>query len=621
MLVLYLKSCVFILLKLCVPLGALRLSLIPELSENQLFDGLIEQVHKEQSVETILIMRRRHDSRCILNDLNVAGIPTLRFEAVTRMNVKEVFNKEALALVCMSEIDDIAILTTLAKNINRMREARIIIWLHNESSISSELMDLISEQANTYDFLNLLVIHSAWKNVEEPIISYRLQPFPSATLQRIINISKTPIFPKVYNNFHGKTAIILPDLIGPRSLYVTDSRTGKKQLSGSSERLLTVFAEKHNIMLRTHELFEKNAHVDSKVIFNMTINGEVDLPIGYLAKAAQGDTFKFEYVSGGEIGSIFIVVPCGQDISIVDVYTGLRTYLIIVLVAYFMFAVIETLVIMTTYWIYRGKCKLFYLSLFLNLRAFCGILGLPIRLNKYRNSISLQQIVMIMSLLSIIFTCFFNANLSTLLTKQPERRQIQNLEELERSGLPILIGSGIDIYVDHDILINKIRNIKVVDNIKILEHLLSMNRSYAYLLTRTLSDLVDYYQQTYNSKVFCKVKGLQIFHSMPIGGALPLNSIYKMALDEFILRGHSLGLLEHWSMEARRKIIKSIKSKDIENNRQEVRRLSFADVNWIFKLIGLCYGIAALVFIGENCLARWQKKTACNCSFECINFL
>lgn len=112
-----------------------------------------------------------------------------------------------------------------------------------------------------------------------------------------------------------------------------------------------------------------------------------------------------------------------------------------VLVVYFVFAVIETLIVAATYRLLHQKYRFTYSTLVVNLRAFCGVLGLPLRLNTRRSTLSLQQIVLIMGLFGIIFSCVFNANLSTLLIKQPFRKEIKSFEDLQESDLKVFNNS------------------------------------------------------------------------------------------------------------------------------------------------------------------------------------
>ncbi|KRF83239.1 uncharacterized protein Dvir_GJ26002 [Drosophila virilis] len=95
----------------------------------------------------------------------------------------------------------------------------------------------------------------------------------------------------------------------------------------------------------------------------------------------------------------------------------------------------QTLIVAATNQLFARRPFLPYSRFVLNLWAFAGVLGLPMPLRRYRTTISLQQIIMVMCIFSLVLCSFFNANLSTLLTKHPYYKQIENFEELRDSDL------------------------------------------------------------------------------------------------------------------------------------------------------------------------------------------
>ncbi|XP_030559115.1 uncharacterized protein LOC115761489 [Drosophila novamexicana] len=300
------KMYVINLLLLLLLTGQLLTDSALRTSKIDFINNIIAKVQNERPVETLLFMKRRKDINCLLQEISPVGLATLRLDERTVVNVKRLFNSEALALACMSKLSDSQLLTTVAQNLDRMREARIVILSQITPSNLEEFLRIVSEQANEYNLVNLIVLYSTSYDVNGSITAYRLQPFPSPIFERVLDINDGPIFPKVWLNFHGRTAVILPDLFPPRSMLITNPRTGEQKL-------------------------------------------------------------------------------------------------------------------------------------LLNLRALAGVMGLPMTFRRYRTSISLQQIIMVMSIFSLVLSSYFNANLSTLLTKHPQFKQIQNFEELRRSGLTMYV--------------------------------------------------------------------------------------------------------------------------------------------------------------------------------------
>ncbi|KAM8706557.1 hypothetical protein ACLKA7_010770 [Drosophila subpalustris] len=111
-------------------LPSIPISLDREASRIKYLEYFLGDVILEKPTDTLLILKRRHDNTCLLKEFNTHHLtPTLRFDESTIIRVKDLFNSEAIALVCMSELADSMLLTSLAKDLHRMRETRIIIWL------------------------------------------------------------------------------------------------------------------------------------------------------------------------------------------------------------------------------------------------------------------------------------------------------------------------------------------------------------------------------------------------------------------------------------------------------------------------------------------------------------
>lgn len=187
-------------------------------------------------------------------------------------------------------------------------------------------------------------------------------------------------------------------------------------------------------------------------IMKMILNGEGDLTT--LCRLWGTD---LELTSAVEITKIFIVVPCRKEIAIGEVYRGLRNNFLIVLGIYIVFTVVETLLEAASCRIFGRSYRFRYSNLFINLNAFSGALGLPINVNRNRRSISLYQILMVMSIFSLIANCFFNANLSTLLTKRPVDQSITNYKELRNSGLKVIFEESFREIIENDIRQNYLR--------------------------------------------------------------------------------------------------------------------------------------------------------------------
>ncbi|XP_030080661.1 uncharacterized protein LOC111597813 [Drosophila hydei] len=413
-------------------------------SETNYIRNIIEYAHKERPIETLVYMNRRQDLICHSREIKSSGLATLRIDEKSMISVKELYNSEALALVCISELADALLLPTLAQNLDRMRETRIIILLNTMSSNLQEFLRVIGELADNYSFVNVIVLHST-SDDKDPIVPYRLLPFPSPTFSRVRDVYDGYIFPNTWLNFNNKTATYLPDLISPRSLLATNPRTGEQTLSGSSDSFTMEFARRRNINLQFLIPLSEMWNIDFGNVSELTKQGLIDLPTRPFVQKLNTLPSNLEYDRLSDV-NVFILVPCAKQMKIGDVFKGLRTYFMIVLAAYALFAVLEALTAAATYRITRIQ-HFRFLDLILNLHTFSGVLGISMPSRRF-TSISLRQIVIITTVFSLVFTTFFNANLSTLLTKHPYYKEIESYQELRDSGMPIMIDRSFEKFIN-----------------------------------------------------------------------------------------------------------------------------------------------------------------------------
>lgn len=577
---------------------------------------LLKRVHEERPIETLLAIKRQTDNDCILNDFNPCEIPTVLLDASTQMNFIELYNSEALALLCMSDVADSWLLSTLAKNLNGMRESRIAVLLHSLDVRDLEvILRLIGKQADSNVFVNLIVLHSTLseKNVTSTV--YRMQPFPYPSFVRITKLSDEHIFPTVWTDFHRKSAIISPDLFPPRSLLSRDRRTGELKLFGSTDVMLKEFAHKYNINLLLARPLKQLAEIEKLETYTM-LHDKVDMPRRPTILTLE-EIADYELSPDSRFTEFFLLVPCSQEISIGDVYSGLRTYSIILLSTYFMFTIVETFVVLATNWIYERRANAPEWNFVFNLRAFAGVLGLPMYLRKYRTGVSLQQLVMFLCIFSLVFNCFFNSNFSTLLIKHPHNTQIQNFEQLRDSGLDVILEMTFKPLFEKSAenvgLYKLVPNAKFVTMKRYYDLLLTFNSSCALQTYNYIWEFLDSYQKAHSRKVLCSANAMNLTGSLLFGYKLKKNFVFREAFRDFLSRAFSYGLDQHWDVKAGRKMIEMlvpVLDQRLPASDPEPSALSFEDLEWLWKLLGVCYGLASLVLIGEVCVARWQAKKA-----------
>ncbi|EDW16326.2 uncharacterized protein Dmoj_GI22289 [Drosophila mojavensis] len=536
-------------------------------------------MQSQRPIETLLFMQRQKDLNSCLNELNPIGIPVLRLDEADGTRLGEHFNSEALALLCIQQPEDFVLLQCLAEILDRIRETRTLIWLNVAEPDPQQYLSLIADQADKYNLLNMLVLHS--KPMELSINAYRLQPFPEATFAPLNDSNGGKIFNWIWGDFHQRTAIAHPSLHIPGSFLAKHRVGGSKYLGGYMDRLIRQFARIYNIRLRFRKPVNENTWLSDVEIRGLVSRKEVDLPM-----YSRIFSFNTEYTTYLDISQVFIVVPCGKEMRLDDIFRSLRPYFLIILGNWF--------------------------ACFVNMRVFAGALGLPFGIIRRYRSLTMRQFLMIMYVFSLVFSCFFSASLSALLTKLPCYQHIQNFEELQQSGLPVMFdeyaASMSELQVNRQ-QIGQLTNKILTPTIKRNALMFALDTHHAYQTSSRLWQIVNNYQSRYRRNVLCESPGLILFYDYPIVGLVQNNSVFKATLNEFIYRAHDVGLVRHWISEA----MHSLTATQIEPHNQTHSYAEFIhapltnrDLLWVWKLLATFDAAAALVFVLELAQKYWQ---------------
>ncbi|TDG52266.1 hypothetical protein AWZ03_001096 [Drosophila navojoa] len=508
-------------------------------------------MQSQRPIETLLFMQREKDFNSCLNELNPIGIPVLRLDGANGFKLGEHFNSEALALLCIQQPEDVMLLQCLAEILDRIRETRALIWLNIAEADPEEYLALIADRADTYNLMNMLVLHSM--PMELSISAYRLQPFPEATFAPLNDSDGGKIFNRIWGDFQQRTAIAHPSLHIPGSFLAKHRVGGGKYLGGYMDRLIKQFARIYNIRLRFRRPVNESSWLSDMEIRGLVRRKEVDLPM-------YGRIFSFntEYTTYLDIAQVFIVVPCGKEMRLDDIYKSLRPYFLVTLGVYLIFALLEQLLELANQRIGRREgVNWNWFTWLVNLRAFAGALGLPIGIIRRYRSLTMRQFLMLMYVFSLVFSCFFSASLSALLTKLPCYQHIQNFEELQRSGLPVMFdeyAASMSELQENRVQIGQLTNKVLAPNIKRNDLMFALDTHHAYQTSSRLWQIVNNYQSRYRRNVLCASPGLILFYDYPIVGLVQSNSVFKATLNEFIYRAHDVGLVRHWILEAMRSL-------------------------------------------------------------------
>ncbi|KAH8383888.1 hypothetical protein KR009_011085 [Drosophila setifemur] len=582
------KTKIFLLMLLCEAVAL----------ENQplhlrFLNKLIKTMEKEREITTIFMLQHQHSNNCQIQDWNPRGIPILRSNGLSNMEVKANFNYYyIIALVCITNYAEINLLDNLAINFDHMRQEGIILWMQIKAT--EEIQQKISQLSELYQFTRILIMEIV--NTEKGTINiHRMNPYPSPKFEKIQNIFKEKkILIRPLVNFRGRIANVLTKKDAIFRFNVSIGPTEKFPISSDEDLVVVEFARRYNFRLR-----------QSKDPNNFDMQLSPRLVSSWDLK---------ESANPFSMVSLMVVVPCGKEKSIQDVFKQLDfgIWLLYILPVYVIFVVVETLMMLVIDRISNQSQEFCLLSPLVNMRAFGAILGMSFPISR-RWNFSLRQLFLILSIFGFVFSNFFACKLSALLTKQSRFTQINNLEELQASGIPVIIENNLVHYlkseVDPGLITKTLPNAVGVSQLERTRLLFSLNSSFAYVTVKDNWVALKRYQFAMGRSVFCQSSNLTLISNLPNMYFISKNSIYKWPLRDFIHNIYAAGITIHWKRLPANEIRKILNLTIEPIADHKANSLHFEHFNWLWALLLFGYGIAILVFFIEMFFGNRKRCT------------
>lgn len=553
---------------------------------------LVGRIHREQPIETVLVLQHNEDTNCVLQGWNRPEFPTLRSNQLGRVDVRKNFNYRSLGLVCICRDSDMSLLDTLAEDFSNIRKARIILLA--QTIIDGELFQVITNKVEEYQFLRMLILELRDETKKEASV-LRLDPFPRPKFDRIDNIlgMKESIFFSSELNYKGRITYLRPDWEGAVRFYIQLPSNRTIPLTHMQDAAIVEFAFKYNVSLRV--LSSSNISVVPDIRFRTQV---------------LTNTSNIKSIGPYDITSLMLVVPCAREWRFGEVLgrMDIRSLLLHVISVYGIFVAAETFILVVTYRISGQAYALTTLNPLVNLRAFRAILGMPFPIS-HRASLSLRQLALAISVFGLVFSSFISCKLSALLTKRPHHPQVSSFEELRTSGLPIISGVVHRRLIEGDFAAEcNLPQIVYLPQAKTAQMILDLNYSNAYFMLSESWEVVDNYQKSFGLKTLCESKDLTIIHGLPMLYELKKNSIFDKPLFRFMLRLREAGIVDSWIRDSSYYLRKTYNPTIYRSNERMDGPLSVSHLKWVWCVLGLGHGLALITFIIEMLLGGRRRS-------------
>ncbi|XP_037941257.1 uncharacterized protein LOC119674202 [Teleopsis dalmanni] len=454
-------------------------------------------------------------------------------------------NTNFIALVCLQEQNFNETLDILAKELQHLRQTRIVAYLEDidDGADSVSIISSIMEQCATLKMLNVLLLTS---NFEQVKMCYTYELFPDVKVksQRFQLSQSTIYFPNKVANMMGTKLRTIPDKNVPRSI-VYKEKDGGIRLTGYIGKLVVLYANKINATL------EFTNSTDNKTIFYRdmmyaVINESYDLG----ASLSSAETLYEQYVHTYpvEIFDWFPMFPIIKDLEnsamFIRIFEGEFMLVIVTLILIFSMLLSSNDKLVDT------NRKLNILDFLLNEKSLCGILGSGFNMKK-SPLVNLRLIYFSIFLTGLLVNAMYAVHLKTFLTMPLAAKQIQNFEDVYNGPIKIMVSHqevrAFDYLREEGFWREHVAAFVVAPTFdNFVEHRNNFNTSYGYSVTTSLWPVIEQKQALFSHKLFRTAKNFFFARSLHFSIPLQRNSIYKETLDMFILKIFSSGLMEHW---------------------------------------------------------------------------
>lgn len=554
----------------------------------QLPDRVMTALKNEVAYESLLVLHNPNIS-CGIGMNSYSMTPILNFNFNQSYVLKRQFNSRLLAVVCVDEVK-YNTLNSLYMNLNEIRDTPVIIL----SGPRTDLYTLFR-----YCFKNKMLNVLAFDNTDPDYIhSYRAFPRFLLDKQRVSQVRK--FFKPQLRNLGGSPLKSLPDNTLPRSVLYFDAE-GKPQLSGYLMQFLRNFAMTLNASLHicwSHmPLHLPDNILPWHTVSHLTQRGVVDIPLAIINIAGMLHS-RLRYSHVLEISKYQLMLPVEHEVN--------RNLLI--------FRASSPLHIILSFCILWLFILLLYNT---RRRKRSNVWDLPEYIDPVMRAMLLQPFVMpqrlslrtmrvYFMLLTFSFLSYnvYIAQLEMLMVHPSTEPMVRNYKDLQNAGLKVLVTD------------NEVDQMTQILGDDILEHFWDYheevnssdyqakrrqpNSSYAYPITHTLWPLIERKLIKQPAPLF-RLSDDFIFYSMvPFALPLPSDSIFKEALNQYILQTQCSGLYNLWFQQSFSSLLAIGKMEVLPyDGGKENMHLQWEDLFYIWIVYALCLALSCFLFVLE----------------------
>lgn len=566
----------------------------------QLPGRVMTSLKNEVAYESVLVLHSPNIS-CGIGTDSYSGTPILNFNFNQSYVLKQQFNSRLLAVVC---VDDVRYptLSALHRNLNEIRDTPVIIL----SGPRTDLYSLFRYCFNN-KMLNVLAFDST-----DPDYIYSYRAFPNLLLSKKRISQVREFFEPQLRNLGGFPIRSLPDNTLPRSVLYFDAE-GTPKLTGYLVEFLRNFAKTLNTSLHicwSHmPLHQPDNILSWNTVSRLAQKDIVDIPLCMINIGGMiYSSLRYSHVL--EISKYQLMLPVEDEIN--------RNLLI--------FRASAPLHFILTFCVLWLFVLLLYNTRRRKRNRYPNLWDLPKYIDPVLRAMLLQPFVMPQRLSRLTMRVFcllltfsflsynvYIAQLEMLMVHPPTEPMVRTYKDLQNAGLKVLVTDNeveqMKRILDDDVLDHFWDYHEEVNSSEYQAKRRQPNSSYAYPITHTLWPLIERKLIKQPAPLF-RLSDDFIFYSMvPFAVPLPSNSIFKEALNQYILQTQCSGLYNLWFQQSFSCLL-AIGKMDVlpYDGGKENMHLQWDDLFYVWYLYALCLGLCCFVFALELVYHRVGKS-------------
>ncbi|KAM7359434.1 uncharacterized protein ACRADG_012643 [Cochliomyia hominivorax] len=523
------------------------------------------------------------------------------------------FNSGFVTILCIprlngSKVMEHHLLLALSKNLWYLRKNRVIIRLDFEDAEEENKKNIarILNYCHNEKIINIIIV--SYKFPYETKEYYSFENFPKF---KIIKLTWRPehdkIFPDKLRNLKGSKLLTIPDQIAPRSIVYYDKQ-GNQQMMGYVGHFVQYLAKGLNASLVWAYKVKQDSLIFYSDILKLTRNHIVDIPASLTGPINNTDWSEFSYPP--ELASWCVMLPMEAEISMAAIFLrAMNPYFVgNLIILYISFSFLLLVVFKR---ISSKRKRLNIVDLLINDKALRAILGQGFPFNNQKLDYFVVFIFILLFFTGLVVVTLYGVFLGSFMTSPPKHSAIKSFADLERSGTKLLISQQEYELIYPSDYLQYPKLFKILDSFQEFVQLRNtLNTTYAYIIPSSRWSVFAAQQKLFSRQLFRYSTDLCFTSYVHLYFILPMHSLYRDILYEFILKSYSSGLFFHWYDSSFHELVSlgRMSLTDITQGRI-LKPTSVEDLKFIFFGFSCLMLIAVVTFVIERIcgMEKWRK--------------